>query len=102
MERIGLAASKISKESLFFYNFYVVLISLLFSLFMFVVAGSTVLFALIIIFYVRQEVLGMDVLPDQKNILVACLLCLTAVTSVFNLLAILKNIKFSVGSKKSS
>lgn len=102
MERIGRAASKISRDSLLFYNLYVVLISLLFSLFIFVVAGSTVLFAMIIIFYVGKEVLGVDIFPDQKNILVLCFMCLTVVTGVFNLLAILKNIKISKNFRKTT
>jgi len=45
MKRIGIAASKISKGNLALYNFCVVLISVLFSLSIFVVAGSTVIFA---------------------------------------------------------
>lgn len=101
MERIGRAASKMSRDSLLFYNMYVVLIALLFSLFIFVVAGSTVLFAMIIIFYVGKEVLGLDVFPDQRYILMLCFMCLAVVTGIFNLLAILKNIKFSKMSRKT-
>lgn len=93
MERIGIAAGKISKGSTFLYNFYVILIAFLFSLFIFVVAGATVLFAMIIIFYVGREVLGLDVFPDGRGILALCFMCLAVVTGVFNLLAIIKNIK---------
>ena len=60
MERIGIAASKISKGNLLFYNCYVVLISSLFSFFIFVLTGATVFFALVIISYLGVGIIGLD------------------------------------------
>ena len=60
MKRIGIAASTISKGNLFLYNFYVVLIAMLFSLFIFIIAGSIVIFALAIIKYVGTEIIGVE------------------------------------------
>ena len=49
MERIGIAASKIAKGSLLLYNFYVITISLLISLLLFLLAGIVVFLGLFII-----------------------------------------------------
>ena len=57
MKRIGLAASKMAKGNIVLYNIYVVLISFLFSLFIFIVAGCTIIFALIIISYISTELM---------------------------------------------
>ena len=57
MKRIGRAASRIAKGSLALYNFYVIFISFMFSFFLFIVTGATVLFALTVIWYVGSEVM---------------------------------------------
>lgn len=94
MERIGIAASKIAKDNLFLYNCYVVLISFLFSLFIFVVAGSTVLFALIILRYVALEVIAFEFEKIWMTTLSLSMVTLTVVVALFNLLALSRNIKF--------
>ena len=43
MLRIGIAASKMSKGSLFNYNLYVILIACLFSIFVFFICGFSIL-----------------------------------------------------------
>ena len=93
MERIGVAASKIVKDNLFLYNFYVVGISFLFSLFIFIIAGASILFALIVIRYIGEEVMPFEFEKQWTMILSLCMIALTVVTVLFNLLAILKNIK---------
>ena len=93
MKRIGIAASKISKGNLTLYNVYVVLISALFSLFIFVVAGSTIIFALAIIQYVNHEIMGGEFERSWQPILGVCMVGLTMVVTVFNLMAILQNLK---------
>jgi hypothetical protein len=102
MERIGRIASKMSRDSILLYNVCVIFLSGLFSLFVFVVAGGTLLLSMIIIFYVGKEILGLDVFPEEKSILVLCFMSLAAVTGVFNLLAILKNIKIPFFSSRQS
>ena len=93
MKRIGIAASKISKGNLVLYNVYVVLISALFSLFIFIVAGSTIIFALAIIKYVGSEIMGVEFERSWQSILVVCMVSLTIVITLFNLFAISTNLK---------
>jgi len=93
MKRIGIAASKISKGNKILYNCCVVLISVLFSLFIFIIAGSTVLFALAIIKYVGNEIIGKNFEDSWRSVLLACMISLTVVTTLFSLTAILINLK---------
>ena len=93
MERIGIAASKMAKGNIFLYNFYVVLISFLFSLFVFVVTGSSILFALIIISYVGEEVMAHKFENEWTSVFTVCMISLTVIIVIFNLFAISKNIK---------
>ena len=93
MKRIGIVSSRISKGNRALYNLCVVLISMLFSVFIFVIAGSTVIFALAIIKYVGTEIMGMEFEKSWKSILSVCMVSLTVVVTVFNLFAILINFK---------
>lgn len=95
MKRVGVAASKIAKDNLFLYNFYVVLISSLFSLFIFIVSGFVVTFALIIIGYVGKEIMLVKFERDWSDVLVVCMISLTIITAIFNLLIISKNIRLN-------
>ncbi len=94
MKRVGIAASKIAKVDLVLYNFYVILISSLFSLLIFVVSGFVVVFALIIIAYVSKEIMLIKLERDWSYVLTVCMVSLTIITSVFNLLLISRNAKF--------
>ena len=94
MERIGLAASKIAKGHLFFYNLYVVLIASLFSFLIFVVVGATILFALIIIDYIGKEIISGGFIKNWSEIISICMISLTIVVGSFNIFAIFKNLKF--------
>ena len=94
MKRIGIAASKISKGNLALYNVYVILISALFSLSIFIVAGSTVIFALVIIKYVGSEIMGVEFEQSWQSVLAVCMVSLTIVITLFNLFAISLNLKF--------
>lgn len=93
MKRIGIAASKISKGNLTLYYFYVVVIAALFSLFLFIVAGSTVVFALAVIKYVGNEIMGVEFESSSRSILTICMASLTIVVTIFNLLAISVNLR---------
>ena len=97
MKRIGIAASRISKGNLVLYNFYVVLISVLFSLLIFIAAGSTGIFALAVIRYVGNEIMGMEFEKSWRSILAVCMVSLTVVTTLFNLCAVMMNVKLSKG-----
>ena len=93
MERIGLAASKIAKGNLLLYNIYVVLISSLFSLLIFVLSGTTVTLALILIAYVGNEVMKFEFEKNWSPIIATCMAALTVIMALFNIVAISKNIK---------
>jgi len=95
VERIGIAASKISKGNATLYNFYVILISFLVAFFIFIVAGFTVLFALLLIAYVGSEIVPMDFREQWPGVFKVCMVSLTIVTAIFNMVAILRNIKFT-------
>ena len=97
MERIGLAASKMAKGNFILYNLYVVLIAFLFSSFVLVIAGSAVVFALIIINYIVGEIRAFEFQENLVPILKICLVSLTMIIGVFNLIAILKNLKITKG-----
>ncbi len=93
MKRIGIAASKIAKDNIFLYNVYVVVISMLFSLFIFLVAGATVLIAFILIGYISSELNIFDFEKNKDVIFIVCMTSLAFISAVFNILAILKNIQ---------
>jgi uncharacterized membrane protein len=95
MERVGLAASKIAQGNLWLYNIFVILISFLFSLFIFVISASAVLFALIIMTYIAKEMMAFDFEESRRSVFTICMMSLAIVTLIFNLLIISKNLKFS-------
>ncbi|MBN1870199.1 MAG: hypothetical protein JW847_06480 [Candidatus Omnitrophica bacterium] len=94
MKRIGIAASKISKGNLALYNIYVVLISALFCLFIFIVAGSTIVFALAIIMYVGNEIMDTGLDRNWQSIMTVCMVSLTVVITLFCLFSIVINLRF--------
>ena len=96
MERIGIAASKMAQGNLVLYNLYVILISFLFSLFLFLIAGSSILIAIMIISYAARGHLPSDLERNWFDVVKVCMITLTVVVSIFNLCAILKNVKLRV------
>ncbi len=95
MERIGIAASKIAKGNLLLYNLYVILLSFLFSLLIFFIAGCPIVLALIVIGYIVSGVLPTDFGEDWVSVIQVCMVSLTVVVSGVNLFAVLKNIKLT-------
>ena len=95
MERIGIAASKIAKGNLVLYNLSVIIIAFSFSLFLFFIAGCPIVLALIIIGYVADGVLPMDLSEGWMDVIRICMAVLTVVVAIFNLFAILRNIKIT-------
>ena len=94
MERIGIAASKMAKGNLLLYNLFVVLIAFLCSLFLFIMVGSTIIFALIILAYVGDEVIPFEFEKNWMSILSICMVSLTVIIASFWLFALAKNLKF--------
>ncbi|MBI5149955.1 MAG: hypothetical protein HZA28_04205 [Candidatus Omnitrophica bacterium] len=95
MKRIGIAASKISKGNTVFYNLCVVLIACLFSLFIFIVAGATIALALMLIGYIGTEVMGHEFQKNWYFVMAVCMAALTVVVVLFNVFAILMNIRWT-------
>lgn len=105
MKRIGIAASKISKGNIFLYHFFVVFISFLFSLSIFITAGTTVMLALALIGYVATEVVGREFQKDWHWVVMICMVVLTVVIALFNIFAIVVNIRVPqkfFGSRKAT
>jgi hypothetical protein len=97
MERIGIAASKMAKEKLWLYNFYVLFLSFLISLIVFLVAGGAIFLGIILIGLMARGVLPSHVNPEWLVMLRLSLVCLTIVISLIALAAVVKNIKFRKG-----
>ena len=98
MKRIGITASKISKGNVLLYNLYVVLISCLFSLFIFLAAGVTIALALMLIGYIGTEIMGVEFKRDWSLVMMVCMTTLTVVIALFNIFAILINVRVSRAS----
>ncbi len=95
MERIGIAASKMAKGNLIWYNLYVLVISFLFSLLIFISAGSAVVVAIIIIAHIVNGIFPQLKWQDWFPVIRLCMVFLAIIVSLLNLCAILKNIKLT-------
>ncbi len=93
MNSIGMAASKTAKDNLFLYNAYVILLAFLFSLFIFLMAGVTVIIALFVFGYVATEFKIFDFAKSKDAIFILCFISLMSIAVVFNILAVMKNIQ---------
>ena len=93
MKRIGIAASKMAKGNLALYNIYVVLISFLFSFFLFLVCGASIFIALIVIMLLINGLVPFEWEERWVSVVTLCMVTLTVVVGIFNLLAMLTNIK---------
>ena len=83
MKRIGIAASKIAKGNLLLYNFFVILITLLFSLLLFLISGSSIVIALVILAYLTSA----GALPDlEKGWIPTMIICMRFLAAVIGLL----------------
>ena len=95
MLRIGVAASKMSKGSLLRYNLYVVLISCLFSFFIFLICGFSILLILFLVSLILHALKPADFHSIWVHMFKICLVILALVVGVFNMAAVLKNIQFT-------
>ena len=98
MERIGRAASKVAKGNLFVYNLFVILISTLFSLLVFFIAGCVIVLGLVIFAYATSKGQVPDLESGWMPVMLICMICLAAVVSILNLCAIFKNFRFKRNS----
>ncbi len=93
MERIGLAASKMAQGNLLKYNLFVVGISCLFAIFLFVISGFSVLAALFLISLILRSLLPPEFSSNWVQVVKMSLISLAVVIGILNVLAIIKNIK---------
>lgn len=92
MRRIGIAASKMSKGSLLSYNLYVILIASLFSLLGFFICGFSILLIIFLVSLVLHAVKP-EFHGTWVHVFKICLIILSSVIGVFNIIAILKNVQ---------
>ena len=95
MLRIGVAASKMSKDSVLTYNMYVVLIATLFSFLVFAICASCILMTILLVSWMIHIAHPHAPYPGWVHMLKISLLVLAMVIGVFNLIAIMKNIQMS-------
>jgi len=95
MLRIGIAASKMSKGSLFNYNIYVILIACLVSLFIFIICGFSILLIILLVSLILHVLKPADFHSGWVHMFKICLIVLALVVGVFNIIAVLKNIQFT-------
>ena len=91
MKRIGIAASRIAKDDLLFYNVFVLLISFLVSFIIFLVAAFFILAGVALISCLTKGFMAMDV---GGGFFRFALIGLAIVTGIINLVAVVVNIKF--------
>ncbi len=91
MKRIGIAASHIAKDDLVLYNVFVILLSCLLSLFIFLVSAFTVAAGMALTSWATRGFMAID--PGAMLVKVS-LAGLAAATGLINLTAIMVNIKF--------
>jgi len=93
MQRIGIAASKMSKGGLLSYNAYVILIACLFSLMIFIICGFSILLIVLLTSLILHALKPTDFHASWLHMFKICLVVLSIVVGVFNIIAILKNIQ---------
>ena len=98
MERIGIAASKMAQGSLLKYNFFVVGISCLFSLIIFLISGFSLLVGLLLISLILRAFVPSEFTHNWIGVVKVSMGALAVLIGALNILAIIKNIK--VGKSK--
>ncbi|MDP8264973.1 MAG: hypothetical protein P9M12_05805 [Candidatus Aceula lacicola] len=93
MQRIGIAASKIAKGNLFLYNFFVILLSFFISLLVFIISGLLIIFSLVIIAYLTQMPIIVDLQKGNISPISICMMFLGTIIGISNLYAIGINVK---------
>jgi len=94
MKRIGIAASRIAKDNLLLYNFYVILISCLLSLLIFFISGLILIVGIGLISYFAHWVLTPEPGTWFAPFLITCFAVLAGIVGIITLIAIFTNIKF--------
>jgi len=84
-----------SKGGLLSYNLYVILIACLFSMFIFLLCGFSILLIVFLVSLILHAIKPADFHEGWVHIFKICLIILAVVVGVFNIIAILKNLQFT-------
>jgi hypothetical protein len=84
-----------AKGNLLTYNFFVVLISCLFSLIIFLVGGCSILVIVFLVSLGLHAVRQAGFHTGWVHMFKICLIVLAAVTGIFNIVAIVRNMQFT-------
>jgi hypothetical protein len=95
MLRIGIAASKMTKGSLFSYNLCVILIACLVSLFIFLICGFSILLIIFLVSLILHALRPEAFHSGWVYVFKICLIMLALVIGCLNVVAIIKNIQFA-------
>lgn len=95
MQRIGFVASKMARGNLWAYNLFVVLLSLLCSILIFLVCGFVVLAVLFLISMLFRLVSPEGLGQAWFGIVKICLIAVAFLVGLLNIAAIVRNIKLS-------
>ena len=95
MERIGIAASKMSKGNLLTYNLFVILISSLCALFILLICSFSVLAALFLISVAFRLFMPQGFHVDWLPVAKICIVALSILVGGLNIAAIVRNIKLT-------
>ena len=95
MQRIGIAASKMSQGNLCRYNLCVVVIACLFSIFTFLICGFVILFFVFLAAIASHVLKPAEYHPHWLQMAKICLIVLGLVVGILNIAAILKNIQWT-------
>jgi len=95
MRRIGIAASKMSKGSLWNYNLCVILIATFFSILVFLICGFSILLIIFLVSLIFHFLKPADFHAGWAHIFKVCMIILALVMGLFNVIAILINTKFT-------
>ena len=93
MKRIGIAASKIAKENIGLYNFYVFLLSSLFSLLVFVLSAFSLFVGFMILSFVSKGFVVFESSMGFSPTFTICIAALAVVVGIMNIVAISINIR---------
>ena len=84
-----------AKGSLLTYNLFVVLLSCVFSLFIFLVCGFSILIIVVLVSWVLHALRPAGFHAGWLHMFKICLIVLAVVTGIFNGVAIIKNIQLT-------
>jgi hypothetical protein len=90
MKRIGIAASRIAKDDLVSYNMFVLILSFLLSLLIFLISAFSILAGVAVTSYVTRGFMSMD---PGTGFFKFAFFGLAVVVGLINLVAVLVNIK---------